>query len=405
MLSGMDDDDALLRLHHAAGPSGWLRRLLDHAASEAAATPALAAWSAGDAAWAAAGAPAGARALAMGPAAASASRRARQWRDGGPGRQIIGWASPLYPGQLAASPAPPGLLYAEGRAERLWWPQIAIVGSRAPTPAGRERAGRWAAAFAGAGFVVTSGLAAGIDAAAHGACLAAPGSIAVMGTGPDACFPAGHARLKAAIAVEGCVLSEYPPGTPARAGHFPARNRIIAGLALATVVVEAAQRSGALITARLAAEAGREVFALPGAPENPKAQGCHRLIRDGAILADHPEQVVEALAGAAARVAPALRARLDATAAAAGPPRRPGPEPAPAPASLPAEHAAVLAALGHEGADFDELLTRSGLTGCTLASILSAMELEGRLMQQHGVYHPCGSAYPTGADARRRRMG
>lgn len=393
----MDDDDALLRLHHAAGAAGWLRRLLTLTAGEAADTPALAAWSASASTWAKAGAPAEARALAGGKAAAEASRRARQWRDGGAQRQFIAWTSTLYPSLLAASPTPPGLLYAEGQIERLWWPQIAIVGSRAPSPAGRERAARWATHFATAGFVVTSGLAAGIDAAAHAACLAAPGSIAVMGTGPDLCFPAAHAALKAGIAREGCVLSEYPPGTPVRAWQFPARNRIIAGLALATVVVEAAQRSGALITARLAAEAGREVFALPGAPENPKARGCHRLIREGAVLVDSPEQVVEALAGMVADVAPALRTHLGLPVA---PLARcsPGTE-------EPAGDAVLLAALGEDGASFDELLARTGLTGPTLAPILLAMELEGRLMQQHGVYHPCGSAFPTRAGARRRRTG
>lgn len=395
----MDDDDALLRLHHAAGSTGWLRRLLTLSSAEAAHTPALAALAAPASTWAEAGAPAEARALANGKAAIDASRRARQWRDGGAQRQFIGWTSPLYPSLLASSPAPPVLLFAEGQAERLWWPQIALVGSRAPSPAGRERAARWAAHFASAGFVVTSGLAAGIDAAAHAACLAAPGSIAVMGTGPDLCFPAAHATLKAGIIREGCVLSEYPPGTPVRAWQFPARNRIIAGLALATVVVEAAQRSGALITARLAAEAGREVFALPGAPENPKARGCHRLIREGAVLADSPEQVVEALTGMAATVAPALRAQLG----------LPSPPPDRRASGCPTEasagDAALVAALGEDGASFDELLARTGLTGPTLAPILLAMELEGRLTQQHGVYHPCGSAFPTRAGARRRRTG
>lgn len=403
MLSGMDADDALLRLCHAAAQAGWLRRLLDLSLQDAPEQPALAAWSAADTRWRQAGAPPEARARAASPAAAQASAVARRWRDAGAERALVGWASPLYPGQLAASPAAPLLLYAEGRVERLWWPQIALVGSRAPSPAGRERAAHWARAFAEAGFVVTSGLAAGIDAAAHGACLAAPGSIAVMGTGPDRCFPPAHAGLKAALRAEGCLLSEYPPGTPPLAHHFPGRNRIIAGLSLATVVVEAAQRSGALITARLAAEAGREVFALPGAPENPKAAGCHRLIRDGATLADHPDQVIEALTDAAARVAPALRTRLaGAEARPAAPPPRPAADRAEADCCP--ETTAVLGALGHEGAGFDELLARTGLTPPRLAPILLGMELQGRLTQQHGVYHPCGSAHPTGAGVRRRRM-
>ena len=121
-------------------------------------------------------------------------------------------------------------------------------------------------------------------------------TVAVIGTGPDRAYPDSHARLQARIAAEGVVLSEYLPGTPARPGHFPARNRLVAGLALATVVVEAAQRSGALITARPAAEAGREVCALPGSVLNPRAAGCHRLIREGAALVERPEEVLELLA-------------------------------------------------------------------------------------------------------------
>lgn len=405
MLSGMDADDALLRLHHAAADAVWLRRLLG-AVAEAGEDAPLAALEAPDAAWMAAGAPLDARAAASGDDARRVADTVRRWRDAGAHRHLVGWGSALYPSQLAAAPRPPTLLFAEGRVERLWWPQIAVVGSRAPTPAGRDRAARWARAFGQAGFVVTSGLAAGIDAAAHGACLDAPGSIAVMGTGPDQCYPTVNTALKTALALEGCIVTEHLPGTPPLAAHFPARNRIIAGLAIATVVIEAAQRSGALITARLAAEAGREVAALPGTPENPKARGCHRLIREGALLADEPGQVLDLLGEAAGRSAPALRERLGATGhrtpSGEHPPQGPN-----SGASLPADPRArhVLAALGSEGADLDELSLRTGLTGSTLAPILLAMELEGRLTQQHGVYHPCGSAPPTGAVPRRRRTG
>jgi DNA processing protein len=405
MLSGMDTDSALLRLHHAAGGAGWLRRLLDactHAGDEAP----IAALGADDAAWTAAGAPPPARAATSGEDARRAAEAALRWREGGAHRHLVGWGSALYPSQLAGAPQPPTLLFVEGRVERLWWPQIAVVGSRAPTPAGRERAARWARAFGEAGYVVTSGLAAGIDTAAHGACLEAPGSVAVMGTGPDQCYPAINSALKTALAREGCLVTEHPPGTPPLAAHFPARNRVIAGLALATVVIEAAQRSGALITARLAAEAGREVAALPGAPENPKARGCHRLIRDGALLADEPGQILDLLGEVAGRAVPALREHLGGSGRQMldgdGPPQDPGAVGCP-PADPRARH--VLAALGSEGADLDELSLRTGLTGSTLAPILLAMELEGRLTQQHGVYHPCGSAPPTGAVPRRRRTG
>lgn len=178
-----------------------------------------------------------------------------------------------------------------------WRPSVALVGSRSPTPGGRALAARFAGCFVEAGLAVTSGLAAGIDAAAHLATLEAGGcTVAVIGTGPDRAYPDSHQRLQGRIAAEGAVLSEYLPGTPARPGHFPARNRLVAGLALATVVVEAAQRSGALITARLAAEAGREVCALPGSVLNPRAAGCHRLIREGAALVERPEEVLELLA-------------------------------------------------------------------------------------------------------------
>lgn len=398
----MDEDDALLRLHHAGGQAAWLRQLLSAAALEAADHPALAALQASDAVWQAAGAPPTARSQARHAAAGAYSAQARRWRDGAASRQILGWGSTGYPSLLSNTDSPPVLLFCEGQSERLWWPQIAVVGSRAPTPAGRERATRWARAFADAGFVVTSGMASGIDAAAHAACLAAPGSIAVMASGPDRCYPPGHAELKTALAEQGCVVSEHPPGTPPRQAHFPRRNRIIAGLALATVVIEAAQRSGALITARWAAEAGREVFALPGAPENPKARGCHRLIRDGAQLADDPAQVIEAVLSGSRQLARSLAERL-----------RPDSPPLPAaaadrdPGPIPQDPQGLLVwqALGDAGASFDELLLRSGLTPETLAPILLAMELDGRLCPLHGRYLPCTSFPPTGSVLSHGRTG
>ncbi|MGL6290524.1 MAG: DNA-processing protein DprA, partial [Silanimonas sp.] len=209
-----------------------------------------------------------------------------------------------------------------------------------------------------------------------------------------------------------------PPGTEARPEHFPSRNRIIAGLSLATVGVEAAQRSGARITARLAAETGREVFALPGAPENLKARGCHRLIRDGATLADDPAQVIDALAAGTGDAIGRLRAALRDPPARERRATRPGNgEVAHGTgtedsaiggdlldlASSRDDAGRVWQALGQEGARFDELLARAGLTSATLAPILLAMELEGHLTQQHGVYLPSGSAPPTRAGLQRRR--
>lgn len=399
---GMDALDAFLQLQHAAGNAAWLRQAIDTAGGPLALAGHLMGGTATD--WQAAGAPAALRAAALGAGARQAAALARAWQAGGPERHLIPWGDAAYPGLLREAPSPPSLLYVEGRAERLWWPQIAVVGSRAPSPAGRERAQRWARAFAEAGFVVTSGLARGIDAAAHGACLEAPGSIAVIGTGPDLAYPEAHRALQAALVREGCVASEHPPGTPARAAHFPSRNRIIAGLSLATVVVEAALRSGSLITARLAAEASREVFALPGSPEQPKARGCHWLIREGATLADDPAQVVEALAGAACQLAPALAARLEAGDGRSPPPAALPAAQAPAGSALVSAAAGrVLAALDGAGASLEVLAARAGLTPAALAPILLDMELEGRLTQQHGVYLPCGSAPPTRAGSQRRR--
>lgn len=403
----MDALDAFFRLHHAAGNAAWLREALKPSEPLA-----RAAWrpeallDAPVADWLAAGAPIGAREAALDAGAANHARSVRRWLDADPAHAVLGWYHADYPSLLREVANPPTALFVHGHADRLWWPQVAVVGSRAPTPAGRERAARWARAFAEAGFVVTSGLAAGVDAAAHAATLGEPGTVAVTGTGPDRCFPAAHRRLHADIARSGCVVTEHPPGTEARPEHFPSRNRIIAGLSLATVVVEAAQRSGALITARLAAETGREVFAIPGAPENLKARGCHRLIRDGATLVDDPMEVTEALSAGTGDAIGRLRAALRAPSTDA----RDTPRTARAAATFgdPAGNAhddagRVWQALGHEGARFDELLARAGLTSATLAPILLAMELEGRLTQQHGVYLPSGSAPPTRAGLQRRR--
>ena len=413
--------EALIRLQHAAGNAGWLREALappgaasslSTTAADADAAPACECWSperllaspVND--WLQIGAPIGAREAAFDAEADAAVERTRDWLRRDAAHAVLGWHDAEYPSLLRDIANPPTVLYVNGAVERLWWPQVAVVGSRAPTSAGRERAARWSRAFAEAGFVVTSGLAAGIDAAAHSAALDAaenarvaasvPGTVAVTGTGPDRCFPAAHRDLQAAIARSGCVVTEHAPGAEARPEHFPSRNRIIAGLSLGTIVIEAAQRSGALITARLAAEAGREVFAIPGAPENLKARGCHRLIRDGAMLVEMPEEVSHELTVGAANAAGRLRRALGlrasggassaaATAASRSTRADDGFTTAPDPAQD-----AVLQALQGEGAGFDALLLRTGLTSASLAPILLAMELEGRLTQQHGVYLPSG---------------
>jgi len=242
---------------------------------------------------------------------------------------------------------------------------------------------------------VTSGMAAGIDTAAHLATLDAGGlTVAVLGTGPDVPYPRSNARLLARIAENGAVVSEHLPGTGPLREHFPSRNRILAGLSLATVVIEAAQRSGALITARLAADAGREVFALPGSIHNPLARGCHRLIRDGAGLVESAAEVIAALAPLASQLAADLRHRLGAPitdghivpstlheAVQTTGPGRSGCSPADDPI-----YQNLWKALGHDPTGMDQLVERTGLTPADLSSMLLLMELEGRVATQHGRY-------------------
>lgn len=300
----MEDDDALLILARSGAGLAAARTLLESSESPARAL------AAGASAWQAAGLDlAACAALARPDRQALAADQA--WLRASPRHRLLAWTSPDYPSLLRAAPSPPVLLFVVGDAELLWHPQVAVVGSRRPSPGGRENALAFARAFGRSGLAVTSGLAAGVDAAAHEGALQSFRTVAVLGTGPNVCYPPGNADLQERIAAEGVLLSEYPPRTPAIAGHFPSRNRLVASLSLGTLVVEAALRSGALITARLAAEAGREVFALPGSIHHPLARGCHRLIRQGAGLAETPEEVIEALAPVAARLAESLRGRLD----------------------------------------------------------------------------------------------
>jgi DNA processing protein len=303
----------------------------------------------------------------------------QRWLDGAD-RHLLAWGDADYPPLLRQAPSPPGLLFVAGDPDLLWFPQIAIVGSRRPSAGGAERARRFAADFAAAGWVVTSGLAEGIDAAAHAGALAHGRTVAVVGTGLQHSYPAKNAALQARIAAAGTVVSEHPPDTGARPSHFPSRNRIIAGLALGTLVVEAAIQSGALITGRLAAEAGREVFALPGSPDNPLARGCHRLIRQGAALVEEPEEVVAGLAEVAATLAESLRGRLLAPVAGSKP------DSAAAQPDDPDDHSRLWSALGHDPSGLDALTARTGLTVAELSSILLVMELDGRIVVDNGRY-------------------
>ena len=208
-------------------------------------------------------------------------------------------------------------------------------------------------------------------------------TIAVLGTGPDIAYPRSNAQRHARIAEHGVLVSEYPPGTVARPGQFPRRNRIIAGLALGILVVEAAQRSGSLITARLAAESGREVFAIPGSIHNPKSRGCHRLLRDGVALVESAQEVVAALGPLAARLADDLRGRLDAP---INPDRAVQGGAALASGSADPDYKRLWAALGHDPTGMDGLVSRTGLTAAQLSSMLLVMELEGQVVSRHGRY-------------------
>ena len=207
--------------------------------------------------------------------------------------EVITLADTVYPSALLESGDPPALLYACGRTDLLNAPSLAVVGSRNATPQGRRDAEQFSAAFSQAGITIVSGLALGIDAAAHRGGLSGKGStIAVLGTGVDVAYPRSNAALAAEISERGLLLSEFPLGTPALAHHFPRRNRIISGLAKGCLVVEAAIASGSLITARMAAEQGRDVFAIPGSIHSPVSRGCHALIKSGAKLVESAEDVL-----------------------------------------------------------------------------------------------------------------
>jgi DNA processing protein len=292
------------------------------------------------------------------------------------GASIITRADPRYPPRLAQVPTAPPVLFVRGDPALLQEPQLAIVGTRNPTPGGAETTRAFAAHLAGLGLVITSGLAAGIDAAAHIGALEAGRTIAVLGTGPDRVYPAAHRDLARRIAAEGALVSEFLPGVGPHSGHFPQRNRTISGLSLGTLVTEAAPRSGSLITARAAADQGREVFAIPGSIHNPLARGCHALIRDGAKLIDSVGQLLEELA-------PQLRGYLTepvaASGAAAAAPQ-PGPQPPLAAASaLETDHQRLLEAMGQDPIALDQLVQRTGFSAQEVSSMLLLLELQGHV--------------------------
>jgi len=289
-----------------------------------------------------------------------------QWLTGGDeAHDVIALDDPRYPRVLLDSPDPPLLLYVRGRIELLERPAIAIVGSRNATAQGLENARAFAAHLGGAGWVVVSGLALGIDGAAHeGALASGGGTIAVVGTGLDLVYPLRHRALTQKIAAKGLLVSEFAIGTPALAENLPVRNRIIAALAHGTLVVEAAVQSGSLITARLALEAGREVFAIPGSIHSPQSRGCHALIKQGAKLVDSANDVVDELAPLAGVVHMASAARRE--------------------DAVPRAKDPVLDALGFDPIALDELIARTGQSAAELSARLLDLELQGRVARLPG---------------------
>lgn len=285
-----------------------------------------------------------------------------------PPRSVVVLGSDAYPNPWLQIADPPLLVYLQGQVGLLAQPSLALVGSRGATPQGLINARAFAQALSLLGLTVVSGLACGIDGAAHEGGLMGPGStIAVVGTGLDRVYPRQHRDLAHQIAQKGLIVSEYAPGTPALAAHFPQRNRLIAGLSLGTLVVEAALPSGSLITARLAMEAGREVFAIPGSIHAPQARGCHALIKQGAKLVECAQDILDELN---------WQAPLSASSA------LPRPHDSRAPAS--AEAAPLLAALGHDTLSLEALAERTGWPPQTLNVQLLQLELSGRVARLPG---------------------
>lgn len=294
-----------------------------------------------------------------------------------PEHHIITFADERYPAQLKDLTDAPPVLYVRGDPDYLLQPQLAMVGSRNPSAAGRNTAREFASHLSGAGITITSGLATGIDGASHeGALQGLAGTVAVVAHGLDIVYPAQHQQLAQAISKNGAVVSEMPVGTEPQRGMFPRRNRLISALSLGTLVVEAAVKSGSLITARLALELNREVFAIPGSIHNPMARGCHQLIRQGAKLVESVDDILEDLRFRAPQITPypikthqdtpdKLKDRHN---------------------TLDPDHQKLLKCLAYEPASIDELVIRSKFSAAEVASMLLILELEGIIVCQDGRY-------------------
>lgn len=305
---------------------------------------------------------AAAQAVARG-AASESIRAARSWLEQ-EHHHLITLADAAYPALLLNTADPPVVLYVIGDARLLSRPALAIVGSRSPTARGLADAQAFAEAISNAGLCIISGLALGIDAAAHrGGLQGAGSSIAVVGTGLDRVYPQRNRSLAQALAESGALVSEFPLGTPPLRANFPRRNRIISGLSLGCLVVEAALHSGSLITAREAADQGREVFAIPGSIHSPLAKGCHWLIKQGAKLAENAHDILSEL-GLAATSAPS--------------------SPRPPPAAMDAQCRRLLDVLGSEALPVDVLCARTGLTADVASAMLLTLEMDGYVARLAG---------------------
>jgi DNA processing protein len=277
--------------------------------------------------------------------------RALEWVSR-PQRAIVTLADASYPRQLLEIADPPALLYVVGDATLLSSVSLAVVGSRNATPQGLANAQAFARALSSAGMTIVSGLALGIDSAAHrGGLEARGGTIAVLGTGADVVYPKQNEALAREITARGALISEFPLGTPPVPGNFPRRNRLISGLARGCLVVEAAHPSGSMITARLANEQGRDVFAIPGSIHSPLSRGCHALIKQGAKLVETAQDVLDELGVAGRTSAPVARAA----------------------------DTELLAHMGFDPCDIDTLVARSGLTADAVSAMLLQLELDGRV--------------------------
>jgi DNA processing protein len=358
----------------ASGLAAWLRLLLTPGLGRAAARKLLATFGPPQAVFGVSaarrreciGAQAAAALDTEPEALAPALDKLRAWLAADVRHDWVALDDPRYPQALLNTPDPPLVLYTSGRCELLNTPSIAIVGSRNPTPQGADNARAFAEQLGRAGLTIVSGMALGIDGAAHGGALAGgAGTIAVVGTGLDRVYPRAHRELAHRIAERGLMVSEFELGTESLALNFPRRNRIIAGLSLGTLVVEAALESGSLITARQALEAGRDVFAIPGSIHSPQSRGCHALIKQGAKLVDDVRDVLEELRWPIPAPPPEVAgSNDDARAAETSDP--------------------LLAAMGYDPVDLDQLQARTGWPTAQLSARLLELELRNAVSRLPG---------------------